>query len=214
MKLVGFEISREIIEYIIGFVAIVAFYMWLYYSLSPGWRFFGMVLLSLIFGVAVQLLLIFFSGWRSKKIEKNRASSMCRSIAVHEESNDPEDAAKCWRYMISRYSSDLLANRLSDLIGILITPLSTIIGIGLSIWYFVMVAYFTWNGHYSEPYLLWIPLFFRIVAIICELLIGFICNVLFNRYPGEARRFNKNYDELRKTDALLSSKEFRESISG
>ncbi|CNL11371.1 Uncharacterised protein [Yersinia frederiksenii] len=190
----------------------IAFFIWQYPTLSPEWRFLGMSLLSLVIGVSLQIFIFIFNGWRSKRIEKKRAASMCRTIAVHEESIDPDDMAKCWRYMIARYSNDLLANRLSDLIGLITSSISTIISIGISIWYFGMIIYFVWNWDFSEPVLLFIPLIFRILAIICELLIGFVCNILFNRYPSEARRFNKNYDELRKKDELLSSKEFRDSI--
>lgn len=212
MKKIDF--SSDTTTYVIGFLSIVGIYAWKYESLTPGWRFLGMVLLSLVVGVTVQLLLIAFNAWRSARVDKKRASYMCRSIGVQEESTDTDDAAKCWRYMISRYSNDLLANRLSDFIGMLVTPLSTIIGVGISIWYFGLIAYLVWYGDYGEPYLLFLPLFFRMVAIVFELFIGFACNMLFNRYPGEAKRFNKNYDELRKIDPLLASKEFRDSIRG
>ncbi|EAA7760280.1 hypothetical protein AIN98_14385 [Salmonella enterica] len=206
------DIYSDTSAYVIGSLAVIAFFIWQYPVLSPGWRFLGISLLSLVAGIALQVLIFIFNGWRSKRIEKKRSASMCRTIAVHEASTDPDDAAKCWRYMIARYSNDLLSNRLSDLIGVVTSSLSTIIGIGISIWYFGMIAYFVWNGDYGEPFLLFIPFLFRVLAILCELLIGFICNILFNRYPGEASRFNKNYDELRKKDQLLSSKEFRDSI--
>lgn len=208
------RIINEAMEYILGFFAIVAFYVWQYDSLSPGWRFFGMVIISLVVGVAIQLLIMKFDWWRSARVEKKRSSAMCRAVGVDEESTDPEEVSKCWRYMIARYSSDLLANRLSDLIGLISTSLSVIISIGISLWFFGMIAYFVWFGDYGEPSLLWFPMLFRVIVLLCECFIGFTCNVLFNRYPGEARRFNKNYDKLRKTDALLASKEFRDSIQG
>lgn len=206
------SIINEAMEYILGFFAIVAFYVWQYDSLSPGWRFFGMVAISLVVGVAVQLFFLAVDGWRSVKIEKSRSAAMCREIAVSESSTEQEDVAKCWRYMIQRYSNELIVNRLSNLVGSLVTTLNSIISIGLSLWYFGMIGYFVWESDYSNPLILWVPLFFRLITLGCAYFIGFACNVLFNRYPGEAKMFNKNYDAIRNTDVLLSSKEFRDSI--
>jgi hypothetical protein len=188
------------------------FYQSMLCAIFAGWRFLGMSLISLGAGIATQVLMYLFNGWLSKRVEKKRATSICRSLAIPEDSTDQDDIAKCWRYMIARYSNELLANRLSDLIGIVVTSVGTIISIGISIWYVGMIVYFVWNRDFNEPSLLFIPLFFRVLTFICELLLSFFCNVLFNRYPGEARKFNKNYDELRRTDPFLSSKEFRDSI--
>lgn len=206
------DIYSDTSAYVIGSLGFLIFFVWQYQSLSPGWRFLGMSLISLGAGIATQVLMYLFNGWLSKRVEKKRATSICRSLAIPEDSTDQDDIAKCWRYMIARYSNELLANRLSDLIGIVVTSVGTIISIGISIWYVGMIVYFVWNRDFNEPSLLFIPLFFRVLAFICELLLSFFCNILFNRYPGEARKFNKNYDELRRTDPFLSSKEFRDSI--
>lgn len=206
------DINSDTSACVIATLAVLVLFIWCYPSLSPGWRFLGISLISLGAGIATQVLMYLFNGWLSKRVEKKRAASMCRTLAIPEDSTDQDDIAKCWRYMIARYSNELLANRLSDLIGLLVTSVGVIIGIGMSMWYIGMVVYFVWTWDFSEPFLLFLPLFFIALTFICELVIAFICNVLFNRYPGEARKFNKNYDELRKTDPLLSSKEFRDSI--
>lgn len=206
--------SDTMVEIIVGFAAVVGIYIWMYKSLSPGWRFLGMVLISLIVGVAVQLSMMAVSRWRTNRLEKKRSSDMCRTIGVQEDSTETEDVAKCWRYLIARYSPDLLANRLSDAIGMLVTTISAIISVGITAWYFGMVVYFAWHGDYGEPILLWLPLFFHVALSLCVSIICATCGLIFNRYPGEARGFNKRYDEARKADAFLSSKEFRDSIHG
>ncbi|AYX15419.1 hypothetical protein GBL98_04550 [Yersinia pseudotuberculosis] len=205
--------SDTMVEILIGFAALVGLYAWKYDALSAGWRFLGMVSISLIVGVAVQLSMMAINKWREERLEKKRSIDMCRTLSVPEDSTDLEDVAKCWRYLIARYSPDLLSNRLSDAIGLLIVVVSTTISAGITIWYFGMIAYFSWYGYYGEPELLWLPLFFHIALSVCVSIICATCGLIFNRYPSEARGFNKKYDQIRKADALLSSKEFRDSLS-
>ncbi len=104
-----------------------------------------------------------FNGWLSKRVEKKELLQY-RSLAIPEDSTDQDDIAKCWRYMIARYSNELLANRLSDLIGIVVTSVGTIISIGISIWYVGMIVYFVWNRDFNEPSLL-LYLYFQGISI-------------------------------------------------
>lgn len=212
VKLKKIDIYSDTSAYVIGVLSVLAFFTWQYPSLPLGWRFLGVLLISVATGIGFQVLIFMFNEWRSKRIEKNITLSMCRATGVDEDSTEIDDKAKSWRYMISRYSNELLVNRLSDLFGVFTIFFSTLINSGITVWYLGIIAYSVWTWDFSEPFLLFLPLLFRLIFIIFELFIGFICKVLFNRYPGEARKFNKNYDKIRKEDPLLSSKEFRDSI--
>lgn len=209
MKLIRLEISREVIEYIIGFVAIVAFYIWLYDTLSPGWRFFGMVLISLIVGVVVQFSIMFFSKRRLEKLDKIGTANMCRTLGVSPDSTNEDDVARCWKYLIDRYSPELLVNRLSDAIGTLTNIASSVLSVGITLWYFGMVIYFAWNQYYGDHILLWLPLMSHIAMSLCILTISVATRIILNRLPGESKAFNKKYDSLIAADAFVASDRFR-----
>lgn len=192
-----------------GFVILVILYGFKYNSLSSGWRFFGMTVISLVIGLAIQFLLIIIDNWRAARINKKRAADMCRGLGVPTDSTNPDDIARCWKYMIDRYSTELLSNRLSDVIGTIITVARTVLSVMITLWYFGMIAFFVWYQDFGEPTLLWFPLISQLILSVCTYFISSITNIIFNRLPGEARIFNKKYDAMRETDTLLSNQDFR-----
>lgn len=109
-------ISDSTLEIIAGFTVLVGIYIWKYNSLSAGWRFFGMVFISMIVSIAVELLMIIIRKWIIDRLENKWISDICRAIVVPDDFNKPEDIAKYWKYVIARYSPNLLVNRLSDVI--------------------------------------------------------------------------------------------------
>lgn len=88
------------------------------------------------------------------RLENKRISDICRTIGVPDDFSEPEDIAKYWRYVINRYSPELLVNRLSDVIGIIVTTLRVIVGIGLIVWYLGVVVLYSWDGIYGDEILL------------------------------------------------------------
>ncbi|WP_411753544.1 hypothetical protein [Serratia sp. (in: enterobacteria)] len=198
--------------FFLGTCAIMILYVVKYNSLSDGWRFWGMVAISLISGIAIQLTIAFFNKKRSQNIDKKRSSDMCRTLGIPPDSTKEEDISRCWMYLIERHSPELLVNRLSDAIGTLIVLAYTILSVVITLWYIGMIIYFSLERHYNEPILLWLPLMSHILLSFCIFIISAVTNIFFNRLPGEAKAFNKRYDALVEADSLLASDEFRKSL--
>lgn len=194
------------------FGALVVFYAVKYDALSYGWRFFGMVLISLIVGITVQVSIMFFSKRRSERLDKVGTANMCRTLGVAPDSTNEDDVARCWKYLIDRYSPELLVNRLSDAIGTLTNIASSVLSVGITLWYFGMVIYFAWNQYYGDLILLWLPLISHIALSMCILTISVATRIIFNRLPGEAKAFNKKYDALIAADAFIASDGFKKSL--
>lgn len=56
-------ISDSMLGIIFGFTVLVGIYIWKYNALPAGWRFFGMVFISMIVSITVQLFMIVIRKW-------------------------------------------------------------------------------------------------------------------------------------------------------
>lgn len=179
-------------ELMIAFVLFVCFFYYFYSEIPVKWRFFGTAAISTISGVVIYAAIAMFSIFMSKKNAQKILIKTCREAGIKHDSGNIEDVEKYKRHLINRYSSEKFVNRITDLIGILVFAISILIQAVLFISMISMIFYFPINGNYSEDWLLWMPIVWYVILCIFISIISFACNLLFNRYPSEARVYNKN----------------------
>lgn len=189
--------SQTMVEILLGFICLIGLYFWKYDSISVGWRFIGMVIISLVVGVITQLFLMMISSRWDIIRNEHKSNQMCRNLGIPTDSTNPEDISKCWDYMVARYSDDLFSNRASNFIGIITSCLSVVISVGITLLYFAQIAYFVWQDNYYSPLMLWIPLVLHLSLYLFLALVNAFSLLFFNRTPGEARAFNKSFDKMK-----------------
>jgi hypothetical protein len=146
---------------------------------------------ALIALVAFGLGILMLSGW---EIERNRKSalqemSLDLGIPVGELDND-EHQAKVAQFAATRFSSELLRNRLSDLCGWVQTGwgwLGTLLQAGV----LLGVIWYTITDDLSNSVHAWwiiaVAFFFWITSVLFAL----TCKLLTGRFPGQARQARK-----------------------
>ncbi|MGE1854439.1 hypothetical protein ACMFGU_09690 [Morganella morganii] len=168
-----------------------AFY-YFYGEIPTKWRFIGTAIISTISSIAICLVVAIITSVLSDKKTKKMFKETCREAGIDCDSNDEEDIKKYRDYLIKRYSSEKFVNRITDVIGVLVVIVSVLSQAAIFISMIFMIFYFPINGYYSEDELLWMPIVWYIILCIVMSIISFFCKLLFNRYPGEARVYNKN----------------------
>ncbi|SUB99987.1 hypothetical protein [Proteus penneri] len=181
-------IRDSLIIFIIYFFSFYYFYS----EIQPKWRFFGTAVISTISWIIIYAVMAMLSIFIEKKKAQKILIKTCREAGVKHDSENIEDVEKYKRYLINRYSSEKFVNRITDLIGMFLFITSILIQIILFVSMISMIFYFPINGDYSEDWLLWMPIVWYVILCIFISIISSSCNLLFNRYPSEARVYNKN----------------------
>ncbi|MEY0958839.1 hypothetical protein AB7188_08015 [Providencia rettgeri] len=177
----------------VSFVALCFFYFF-YDEIPSKFRFFGTSILSIICSIGIYLGLSILSAYIANKREIKLAATTCREAGVHPDSQSDIDVKTYRHYLVNRYSSEKFTNRITDLIGSLILIISILVEITIVISIISLLIYLPINGFYSDDFLMWMPIMWYVIFWMIISVASFLCKLFFNRYPGEAKAFNKKYD--------------------
>jgi hypothetical protein len=152
------------------------------------------VILTLIIGIAIQIAWMKFSSHLEVKRMNDRIDEI--SMAIGKSARNTENNDESLSYLRNKFSQAKFENRITDAIGTLIKAIHLPISIMITIWYFLMIAGKIFGFMPMEALALWIPMILQLALSIAVLVVSVFTKILFGRYPGEARGFNK---ELAKT---------------
>ncbi|OKP52159.1 superinfection exclusion protein A [Serratia marcescens] len=152
------------------------------------------VILTLIIGIAIQIAWMKFSSHLEEKRMNDRIEEV--SMAIGKSARNTENNEESLSYLRNKFSQAKFENRITDAIGALIKAIHLPISIMITIWYFLMIAGKVFGFMPMEAMALWIPMILQLALSIAVLVVSVFTKILFGRYPGEARGFNK---ELAKT---------------
>ena len=152
------------------------------------------VILTLIIGIAIQIAWMKFSSHLEEKRMNDRIEEV--SMAIGKSARNTENNEESLSYLRNKFSQAKFENRITDAIGTLVKAIHLPISIMITIWYFLMIAGKVFGFMPMEALALWIPMILQLALSIAVLVVSVFTKILFGRYPGEARRFNK---ELAKT---------------
>lgn len=182
----------SLIIFIISFFSFYYFYS----EIQPKWRFFGTSIISIASIIIVSFVVSLLATAFSNRMTKLLLEEAYLEVGVNINSASEEDIKKYKTHLINKYSSEKLVNRVTDAIGIIMFIISIPIQVIIPISMIVMVFYFSLNGYYSDDWILWVPVLCGFILYSFISLVFFCCKVLFNRYPCEAKMYNR---WLRKT---------------
>ncbi len=146
---------------------------------------------AVIATMALGTTLFFIGAWMQGRSTKHDLEEASLSLGVPVNVLDDSSLLpKLIQYSSSKFSSDLLRNRISDFLGILTTIwnwLGLILEIGLLAW----IVWITLSQSLDNAIYAWsivgVALFFSLVSSV----LIFFCKVLTGRYPGQARQARK-----------------------
>jgi hypothetical protein len=147
----------------------------------------GALIALVAFGVGILML-------AGLEIERNRKSalqeaSLSLGIPVSELDN-PEHQAKVVQFVATRFSSELLRNRLSDLCGWVQMSwgwLGTLLQAGI----LLGVIWYTVTDDLSNSVYAWWIIAVAVFFWISSVLFALACKLLTGRFPGQARQARK-----------------------
>lgn len=159
---------------------------------------------SLIGSIYVTVMAISVGSWEQERYKKRSIEELSLRLGVSPDSLDDEELSeRVFEVISEKFSSDLLRNRISDLLGFVAT-LWGWVGSLLQLGFLVWVAWITFtedmkNGIYSWS-IVGIGLFFWISTSIFSLL----CMFLTGRYPGQAKQARKSLVEYLKSRTAIA----------
>lgn len=180
---------------LITFIIFCFSFYYFYGEITQKWRFFGNAIISFTSLFVIVFVVSLLAGSFSKRMLRTSLENVCREIGIDCDSNNDEDIKKYRNHLIKKYSSEKFVNRITDVIGILILVISIPFQAIVSMSMIFMIFYFPIKGYYSDELVLWIPVFCNFILFVSISIIFFFCKVLFNRYPCEAKMYNRGLRE-------------------
>lgn len=169
-------------------------------ALTKWWFFFAMAGLVLLVGVVIHILFMKLNIWMTGRYQKQIQQDMCRDLAIHEISDS--EHGKVITYLSAKYSSEMLRNRLSDFVGLLLNITGAVVELG-SIAFLGYVVYIALSRGYDDEWsTLWLATLFHFFYIVLWLVVVILCKFLTNRFPSEAKLYNQRVDMLIKQFAI------------
>ena len=147
----------------------------------------GAIIVLFGFGIAVLMV----AGWESERNRKAALQEMSLSLSIPVgELDNAEHQARVIEFAATRFSPELLRNRLSDLCGLIQTGwgwLGTVIQAGVLL---AVIWYSVTDDLSNSVYAWWIiavAFFFWVSSVLFAL----ACKLLTGRFPGQARQARK-----------------------
>lgn len=163
-------------------------------TLTKWWFFFAMAGLVLLVGAVIHILFMKLNMWMTGRYQKQIQQDMCRDLAIHEISDSEHE--KVITYLSGKYSSEMLRNRLSDFVGLLLNITGTVVELGLIVFVGYVVYIALSRGYDGEWSALWLATLFHCFYIVLWLVVVIFCKFLTNRFPNEAKLYNQRVDML------------------
>ena len=184
-------------EFMIAFILFVCFFYYFYGEIPVKWRFFGGAAISITSSTIIYIVLSAASLKITEKRYAKQVKSICRDIGISDNSEDPEEVKRFNDAVLIRYSEEKFVNRITNLIGLAISVVSVIVEVAFILSLGVLLFYIPINDYYNDDFLMWVPMMWFVMFWVVILVISSASQLLFNRYPGEAKGFNKLYDRIR-----------------
>lgn len=151
----------------------------------------GHIIGALIASVVLSTLLFFFGVWIDKLRAQRVMEQASLDLAVPlSELSSPSFEQSLIRYLGAKYSDDLLKNRISDLVGFLLSAFNWVVLLielailGFAVW--LALAEDQSNAIYA-----WLVLPVSLIAFCVAMSVHFACKILTGRYPAQARHARK-----------------------
>ncbi|HDL6959122.1 TPA: superinfection exclusion protein A [Yersinia enterocolitica] len=150
-----------------------------------------LVAATLFLGIGLQIAWSFFSNFLKGKRLESRMSDA--SVAIGKNAKNPENEAYALNYLKEKFSSERFENRITDALGLVILAVHTLLSLMITVWYFAMIAGRIFGFMDIEPIILWAPMILQLLLSIAILIFSVFIKIIFGRYPGEAKGFNKEF---------------------
>lgn len=148
-----------------------------------------LVVTTLFLGIALQIALSFLSMFLKRKRAESLMSEA--SVAIGENAKNPENEACALNYLKEKFSPGKFENRITDAIGFLILVIHRPLSLLITVWYFTMIAGRIFGFMDVEDIWLWVPMVLQLLLSISIYIFSVLVQIVFGRYPGEAKSFNK-----------------------
>lgn len=147
---------------------------------------------ALLTMLVLSIVVVIVSAWEIRRNQRQALedASIALGVAVEDLESD-EFTPKVVQLSASRYSRELLRNRLSDFCGVLRAAWGWM-GLLVQAGIVIAVAWDTFTGNPATAVNAWwiiaVALFFWLASVIFSL----VCRLLTGRFPGEARQSRKS----------------------
>lgn len=150
-----------------------------------------LVAATLFMGIGLQIAWFFFSSFIKRKRIESRISEI--SIAIGKNAENPENEACALNYLKEKFSPEKFENRITDALGLVISVIHTPLSLLITVWYFAMIAGRIFGLMNIEPVVLWVPMILQLLLSVAIFIFSVFIKIVFGRYPGEAKGFNKEF---------------------
>ncbi|MEM7861447.1 hypothetical protein Q4Q81_09360 [Morganella morganii] len=191
--------SKSTIENSIAILIAACAFYYFYNDIPLKWRFFGDATIAIISSAIIYIALTAASVKINEKRYSKQVKSICRDIGISDNSEVPEEVKRFNDAVLLRYSEEKFVNRITNLIGLIVSIVSVIVEVACILSLAFLLFYIPINDYYHDDFLMWMPVMWFVLFWVVILVISSASQLLFNRYPGEAKGFNKFYDRIRNT---------------
>lgn len=147
----------------------------------------GALIALVAFGVGILML----ASWESERNRKSALQEMSLSLGIPvSELDSAEHQARVVQFVATKFSSELLRNRLSDLCGWVQTGwgwFGTLLQAGI----FLGVIWYTVTDDLTNSVHVWWIIALAFFFWISSVLFALACKLLTGRFPGQARQARK-----------------------
>jgi hypothetical protein len=161
----------------------------------------GAAIAAQLFGIAVLTIWV----WQRKRNLESACQEMSIALDIPmDRMDDPDFSRRIVQYAATRFSSESIRNRLSDLCGWIqtvwewlgvLTQIGVLIGV---IWYSIT------NSSSNAVYAWWV-LAVALSFWLSSEVFAYTCKFMTGRFPGEARQARKNIGEFVRNRSAVSA---------
>jgi len=146
----------------------------------------GASVVSMAIGFAFLLL----GAWIQQRSHKRGIEEACIALGIPLNGlDDPAHLPQIIQYAAAKFSSELLRNRISDLLGIVLAAwgvLAFLVELAVLAW----ISWLTFSTLQAAVYA-WSTVAIAVLASMVSLVVALCCKVLTGRFPGQARQAQK-----------------------
>lgn len=141
--------------------------------------------------ILMSTLLYVFAAWIDKSYSRRVMQQASIDLALPiSDLSSPAFERDLIRYFGAKYSHDLLKNRLSDLLGAMLTAYTWVASL-VQIVFIGFVIWFTLTDDQGNAVYAWFVLPISLIAFVLALGVHYLCVLLTGRFPGQANQGRK-----------------------
>lgn len=151
----------------------------------------GALLSMLILSTALYLVGAWIDRSNAERVLQDASITLARPLAQLE---TPEFNPEIIRYFAAKYTDDLMQNRLSDFLGLLLAAFNWLVLLVETV-VFVAIAWFSFTDNQGNAVYAWIVPAIAVASFAIAMCIIALCKLMTGRFPGEARRARRGLAE-------------------